>query len=401
MNPRVNLSAMMCVVIISLNAFSQDKSTEARQWVKIDDALMYSLVTATDRNQNVIRGLLKGMKGDSIYLYINKGLNSFDLKNIVSVSLEYNRKGRPGAVTGALSGMYLGSLLVLTSRHNSAKYLLYDGTSELVLYELLFLALGGGIGYLVDLGSEEGKKVFYFSEDEVGRDKQIAELEDFLTNYSRRGLLHLNFSLSQVNTTLGNLQNTHGDALYYFGYNYHGNEITSFNLLRKISLTIELSEKFEYGIALAWFGEPPVYYYKYYYAVSNPFSNTVTQTYEGIGYYALVNYRPLKFIIPDNIDILIGAGAGIGNVDYSYRSEIVTETYSGSISEVQESKIDKPLFSALFSLEIRFYIYPNLHVALQSDYIYMPQKMSAIPSLDLEKKNLGNFGFGFGFGINF
>jgi hypothetical protein len=41
------------------------------------------------------------------------------------------------AISGAFLGLYIGSLIFLISKNQSAKYLEYDGTLEIALYELL------------------------------------------------------------------------------------------------------------------------------------------------------------------------------------------------------------------------------------------------------------------------
>ena len=259
------------------------------------------------------------------------------------------------------------------------------------------------IGYLIDRSSTGGQEVFYFNYDEEGISNEINKLKKFLTNDDSAKKFHLSIHLSQVNTRYSEIQdnsiNTYDGYYYPYGYAVH-----NFNLLRKLSSTYEFVNKLEIGIALSWFGEPSFYMstYEYRYDPYESTSTNVTQSYDGLGYYLLVNYKPLKNILSDNFDIILGCGIGFGKVDLNYRSETTTQNYpSEPVKQINETIIDETLFSSLFSGEIKYYIYPELSLSLQADYVYLPEKMPAIPAFGYEERNLGNFSFGLGLGVNF
>lgn len=392
---------MLLIISLPMIVYSQDKLRDSEPWIRVDNDLMYNIVVATDKNQKITKGLLYGMKGDSIYLTLNNKMISFDLKDLITLSIENRRTRNLGTVSGALSGMYLGSLLFLTSKNQSAKYIEYEGSGRVALYELLFVTVGGGIGYLIDRGSKDGQEIFYFDKDKEGVDKEIKNLRKFLTNSSTPGKLHLSISLSQVNTRYSEVK----DKIEKNYYNYNYSNIHSFNLLRKLSLTYDLFDNFELGVALSWFGEPLLSYNNYDYYYDTTYVNirsTISQTYDGLGYYFIINYKPLKNIIPDNLDLIIGAGIGVGKVDYNLKYETITDIYpSEPITKLEESRIDKIMLSSLFCGEVKYFIYPELSISLQADYIYLPENMPAIPTLGLKERNLGNFSFGLGLGANF
>ena len=399
---------VLLIILLSTMAYSQDKLPDNEQWIIIDKDLMYNIVIATDVNQKITKGLLYGMKGDTVYLSLKNEMIKLNLRDLLTLSIEDRRTSNRGFVYGTLGGMYFGTLLLLTSKDQPAKYLEYedDEAGVLALYELLLAAVGGGIGYLIDRNSGDEQEIFYFNQDEDGVDKEIKILEDFLTNSSSAGKMKINFHLSQVNTRLSEIQDITDDNYYWNGY-YNSNyyQLHNFNMLRKLSLTYEVFEKLEIGVALDWYGEPSFYYNKTDYIYDTLYTyttNTISQSFDGMGYYVVVNYKPLRNIIPEYFDILIGAGAGIGKVDFIYRAETVTENYeSGTRVVTDESIIDEVLFSSIIMCEIKYFIYSDLNLSIQADYIYLPEKMPAIPVFGIEERNLGNFSFGLGIGFNF
>ena len=393
---------------LSTLAYSQDKSADNDQWIIIDKDLMYNIVIATDLNQKITKGLLYGMKGDTVYLSLKNETIKLNLRNLLTLSIEDRRTSNRGFVYGTIGGMYLGTLLFLTSKDQPARYLEYnyEKLGILALYELLFAAVGGGLGYLIDRNSGGEQEVFYFNQDEEGIDTEIKALENFLTNNSIPRKMKINFHFSQVNTRLSEIQDNTDDNYYLNGY-YNSNyyQVHNFNMLRKLSLTYEVFEKLEIGFALNWFGEPLFSYKKtdYYGTVYTYTSNNISQSFDGMGYYVVINYKPLRNLIPEYFDILVGAGAGIGIVDFIYRSETVTKNYVSGTTRVvnDESILDEVLFSSIIMCEIKYFIYPDLNLSIQADYIYLPEKMPAIPVFGIEERSLGNFSLGLGIGINF
>ena len=63
---------VLLIMHLSTLAYSQEKSPDNEQWIIIDKDLMYNIVIATDVNQKITKGLLYGMKGDTVYLSFEK-----------------------------------------------------------------------------------------------------------------------------------------------------------------------------------------------------------------------------------------------------------------------------------------------------------------------------------------
>jgi hypothetical protein len=394
---------VLLIVHLSTLAYSQDKSSESEQWITIDKDVMYNIVIATGINQQITKGLLYGMKGDSIYLSLRNETIKLNLRDLLSLSIEKRASGDLGLLSGTIGGMYLGSLALLTSKNTSAKYLDYEDGYILALYELGFAVVGGGIGYLIDRKSADQQKIFYFNRDDSGIIKEIKRLKDYLTNSSTSRKVKVNFYLSQVNTRFSEVQNNSNDSYYWNGnYNMNYSELHNFNMLRKLSLTYEAFEQLEIGLALNWFGEPPFYHYQYKYLSDSTVSKTILQYYDGLGYYLVLNFRPFRNNIPDYFDLLVGGGVGFGKVDYHFKNEaVINKPSSKSIVVTNERIIDEALFSSIIMCEMKYFVYPELSVSIQADYIYLPEKMPAIPEFGMKERNLGNFSYGLGFGFNF
>lgn len=393
MENRILYSFILLVFLLSKTIFSQEALDESEQWLKIDNDLMFSLVIVADKDQNVTKGLLYGIKGDSLYISTRYEMISLNFNNLQTVSIE-NRKGNYHATAlGALSGMYFGTTLFLTAKEQPAKYLEYDEIVSLAFIELLFASIGGGVGYLIDISEGFDQEVFYFNQAENGIDSEIKKLIVFLTNSSESKKIKVNFHFSQVKTRLSEIQDNSDQVS--FSQNYQSN----FNMLRKISVTYEFFENLEIGLTFSWYGEPDFYLYKYGYPYR---TNNTSQSYDGMGYYVIANYKPLKNMLKDNFEIMFGAGIGVGKIDFNFKAVTVTHNYPPAPAfEINEININKIVFSFLLNAEIKYYIYSGLSVSIQADYIYIPGKMPAILEYELDERSLGNFSFGMGMGINF
>lgn len=355
--------------------------------------LLYNLVTVVNVDGNVSRGFLVGLKADTLILFKDEQNIEFPIQELVTVTIKTQRDNLKGLAIGGILGMYLGNLAFFQAENQPTAYWLGGDEGGKALASILLGFVGGGIGYLIDIGTENDTEEFNFSEDEQELIKELERLKAFLKgNQLVESKFHLNVQMSQVNTRYSEIQRDE-DYLYYNGYD----EVTSFNLLRKIQLTYLILEDLEVGGAISWFGEPSIFWHSYFGGDS---SVTVTQTYEGVGYYAVVAYHPFHSTFSKTFSWTIGGGLGIGIVDYEFQKENMGG-YPENTQETTTARIDSNFFSVLLYTQFDLYIFEELSIGLAADYIVLPEKMCAIPELNLVERNLGNFSFGLSIGLHF
>ena len=157
-------------------------------------------------------------------------------------------------------------------------------------------------------------------------------------------------------------------------------------------------EDLEVGGAISWFGEPSIFWHSYFGGGTNV---TVTQMYDGVGYYALTVYHPFASTFSKLISWSIGAGIGMGSVDYYFEEMRTVGSYPEITEEETSKRIDKTVFSALINTQFDLFLIKQLSIGLMADYVFVPGEMPAIPNTDISERSLGNFSFGFALGFHF
>lgn len=402
MNKAVSVIFFVLIALQTEMILAQEKKDPSDKWLKIDDKLINHIVTVTDKNMKVVKGLLTGIKGDSIYLNNRNQIVGLSLKSILSLSIESKSSNYFATVAGAFSGMYLGTVLFLTSGNHPAKYLEYDGPGVLALYELLFATVGGGVGYLIDQGIKQDLETFYFEGDNDEVEKEINKFKNFVAGESEYKKIKLSINFAQVETRKSELPENPNN---YYNYFYDFRDIHSFNMIRNLSITYNAFDNFDFGIAVNWFGEPTFFYYRYTYEQNQSTSSTINQEYEGKGLYLVSKYLPFKNILPDIFEFSIGTGVGFGEVDFRLsRNKTISNYFQEPFSEetINETKnINKTLFGYLLTGELLVKLYPSLSLSLYGDYIHLPETMPAIPEFNLKERNLGNLSYGLGIVFSF
>lgn len=402
MNKAVSVIFFVLITLQTEMILAQEKKDPSDKWLKIDGKLINHIITVTDKNMKVVKGLLTGIKGDSLYLNNRNQIVGLSLKSILSLSIESKSSNYFATVAGAFSGMYLGTVLFLTSGNHPAKYLEYDGPGVLALYELLFATVGGGVGYLIDQGIKKDLETFYFEGDNDEVEKEINKFKNFVAGESDYKKIKLSINFAQVETRKSELPENPNN---YYNYFYDFRDTHSFNMIRNLSISYNAFDNFDFGIAVNWFGEPTFSYYGYTYEQNQSTSSTINQEYEGKGLYLVSKYLPFKNILPDIFEFSIGTGVGFGEVDFRLsRNKTISNYYQEPFSEetINETKnINKTLFSYLLTGELLVKLYPSLSLSLYGDYIHLPETMPAIPEFNLKERNLGNLSYGLGIVFSF
>jgi len=357
--------------------------------------LLYNLVTVVNVDGNVSRGFLVGLKADTLILFKDEQNIEFPIKELLTVTIEIERDNLKGLAIGSILGVYLGNLAFYQTEDQPTAYWQGEDEGVIALVSVLCAFVGGGIGYIIDIGTENDTEEFNFGGDEQEQIKELERLKAFLKGDQLvESKFHLNVQMSQVNTRYSEIQRDENYPSYY----YDEDKVTSFNLLRKIQLTYFILEDLEVGGAISWFGEPSIFW-QY---IEYDSSITVTQTYEGVGYYAVVAYHPFRSIFTKTFSWIIGGGIGFGNVDYEFQKEKEKwGEYPENTKETTTARIVSNFFSVLLYTQFDLYLFDELSIGLAADYIVLPEKMYAIPELNLVERNLGNFSFGLSIGLHF
>jgi len=391
---KINITLILSLFITLCNAgYSQESGNSnisSQNLEIIDKDILYSLVNLQDKNGNFSQGFLIGLKSDTLVIHVKDQNRDIAINDLISISIETPGKGgMRGVAIGGILGTYLAYLAFWQTEDEPFAYWNNESAGFQALASLLGTLLGSGVGYLIDKSSEESTEIFDFRGIESNRIKEIQRLKKFLTGSKSPSKIHLNFQLAQVSTRLSELGNNNYD---YYSYR----DVTSFNLLRKLQLTYSIMDELEIGGAVSWFGEPSIRWNSYSNITNESLSGE--QNYEGTGLYGIAVYDPFRSLFPETISWKVGAGIGIGNVDY----ELTASMYSYPTQEdTLITRINKSLFSAIIYTQFDFYLYDMFSLGLVADYIYLPEEIPGIPELDLSSRNLGNFSFGFTLGLHF
>lgn len=347
-------------------------------------------------------GFLMEATDDSLALLTAKGKEWFGYSNLKSAILHGRRRPGKGLGYGILLGTY-GSVFVLgANRPDESEKFLNNNlgfTLGVALIALPGMAIGGGIGYLIDPGSQGEDIVFDFSGADPGRGNAPAQFRKALSP-SEEPKVHLSIYGGSVSLSSPELP----------GYSpYESN--SNFNWMRRIQITYSATEHLDAGIAILWFGEPPQR--GYWSSSSAPnvseYAN-MTRNFDALGYFAVVQFRPFSELLLRNMDILVGGGIGVASIhhqiDYTWsRSSYDTATFQSTYTIINGSQaVDERPLSGFLAGEANVHIYSGLSLGFSVDHVFGPaRRITGIPFAGVESRTLrlGNTSVGFGMGIHF
>jgi hypothetical protein len=391
--PRI-IYSLILIVIYCFCSYTQDLPTNSRGYansVTLDKDILYSRVTLLENNGKLFRGFLVGLKDDTLLIHSSEEIIYVPIIELSSISISIESQGGlKGLAIGGILGMYLGNLILWHSEFAPTAYWdNEDPEAKAIATILLFGFVGGGIGYLIDVGTAGGTEVFSFEGNEQEQLNEMYRLKKFLAGEKSQKSLHLSVQLSQVIT-----RHSYLPEETYFGYYNRG--VSSFNLLRRLQFTYSIFTDLDVGGAISWFGEPHINWYSYL----DGQSIEINQIYEGVGYYAVAAYYPFSSVFSNSISWVVGGGIGMGKVDIEFlRRE--TGGYPDYINDISTFSIHKNLFSALVYTEFNLYLYEEFSLGITADYVYLPEELPGIPELDFSEENLGNYSFGLTIGLHF
>jgi hypothetical protein len=397
MKKNIFIIVLIQIVTICIPSFTQDSIITkplTEGLVTANKNLLYNLVTVVSVDGDVSRGFLVGTKADTLILFKDEQNAEFPVRKLLTVTINTQGNNLRGLLIGGILGMYLGNLAFFQVENQPTAYWRGESEGWKAIASILMAFVGGGVGYLIDISTQNDTEEFTFSGDKKDQIKELDRLRAFLKGEQLiESKVHLGIQMSQVNTRYSEFRADENDP-YYYGYD----EVTSFNLLRKIQLTYQIQEDLEIGGAISWFGEPSIFWYSNFGGGTNVM---VTQTYDGVGYYAVAVYHPFASIFSELISWSIGAGIGMGNIDYHFEQMRTVGSYPEITEEETTKRIDKTVFSALLNTQFDLYLIKELSIGLMADYVFVPGEMPAIPNTDIRERSPGNFSFGFALGFHF
>ncbi len=394
MKKNIFIIVLIQIVTICVPSYTQDSIITkplTEGLVTANKNLLYNLVTVVSVDGDVSRGFLVGTKADTLILFKDEQNAEFPVRKLLTVTINTQGNNLRGLLIGGILGMYLGNLAFFQVENQPTAYWRGESEGWKAIASILMAFVGGGVGYLIDISTQDNTEEFTFSGDKEDQIKELDRLKAFLKGEQlMESKVHLGVQMSQVNTRYSEIQGDENNS-YYYGYD----EVTSFNLLRKIQLTYQIQEDLEIGGAISWFGEPSIFWY------SNFGGGSVTQTYDGVGYYAVAVYHPFALTFSKQISWSIGAGIGMGSVDFSFEEMSTVGSYPAITEEETSKRINKTVFSALVNTQFDLYLIKELSIGLMADYVFVTGEMPAILNTDISERSLGNFSFGLALGFHF
>jgi hypothetical protein len=397
MKKNIFIIVLIQIVTICVPSYTQDSIITkplTKGLVTANKNLLYNLVTVVNVEGDVSRGFLVGLRADTLILYKDEQNDEFSVQNLQAVTINTKGNDSRGLLIGGILGMYLGNLAFFQVENQPTAYWRGESEGWKAIASILMAFVGGGVGYLIDISTQDDTEEFTFSGDKEDQMKELNRLTAFIKGKQlMESKVHLGVQMSQVNTRYSEIHEDEKNP-YYYGYD----EVTSFNLLRKIQLTYQIQEDLEIGGVISWFGEPSIFWYSNFGGGTNV---TVTQTYDGVGYYAVAVYHPLASIFSKQISWGIGAGIGLSNVDFSFEEMRTVGSYPEITEEKISKRINKTVFSALVNTQFDLYLIKELSIGLMADYVFVTGEMPAILNTDISERSLGNFSFGLALGFHF
>ncbi|MDP1675253.1 MAG: hypothetical protein Q8L88_00185, partial [Bacteroidota bacterium] len=268
--------------------------------------------------------ILIGIDDDTLVLSSVKQTEKIPISDLSKVIILPRNQTENYFLAGALAGTYAATLFFGQTDQQPSGFLTEDFSKgvAVMLTTALGVGVGGGIGGLISAGSNNDL-VLDFNRIESEKRAARMKLYDLLSNESKFRKIHFSVQGGHVYARVSEefKKNTGHDNSY--GFVGRGSE---FNLLRKMQLTYSVEPDIEVGAAIQWSSEPSVSEYSFtsnytYDSIYNQYnyssSSTVyEQSFQVTGYYGIGKYKPFYSKLPRLIDIAVGGGIGIANIEY-------------------------------------------------------------------------------------
>lgn len=395
-----------CIAVLLFNCgmlFSQEETIPATM-----DLLFNRIQVQCKSGQSHI-GLLAGIMDRGLVLRREKQDKIIPYRELKHVVIEGNKSGGAYIPAGMILGLYLGNIAAHRTQDTPPFHMERVGALGLILWNTVFAAAGGGLGYMIGTLVEKEKKEFDFTGEEKKRLKQWERLQNFVTGIERNKPKKIHLTVQGGYISTWNVD--HYRALleksgYYVSEFIQASSgdmkvATKFSLLRKVQLTFSPNSKSEFGLAMCFLSEPSISGSNY---KKNP-SRYSVQSIDIKSYFAVAAYHPFSSRKLGTFDWSIGVGLGMADFNFDFFTSPHWYTQSdSSLERIDDFHLSKKLLSGVVFTELKVDIQKGLSLGIMADYVYIPKvgipefRGAEIPARNL---NLGNASFGFLAGFHF
>lgn len=381
---------------------------------------------------------------DSLVLYTND-YKYIAKKDVGKIIIHAKKESGKGFATGSILGIYAmnywlgtangqpGGFLwdgIYGNSYRTSSYYYSETPLAIVGIALLGVAIGGGVGYLLDLGHDANSEMIYLFGGSVQlQEEQWAKAQEAIEHGTRKGKFHVNIAgglifpnvsnayRDQLTAAGYNTNNSYG-SYYYDSYNSGSNFAayqrlqgsSDFNWLRSISASYSVTDNMQFGLCYALLGEPSFVYTNNPNVI--PLSNSqsarnfiVGQRLDGRVYYATAAYIR-SFGKKEDFELALTGGIGFANIRFDLNSEytLYDSLSNTSTNQIDNISIHQSYLSAMASASLSYYLYDSFSLGLKASYFYAGNAVArAIPNVFLNEQNLvfGNADIGFTIGMHF
>jgi hypothetical protein len=369
------------------------------------------------------------------YKYIAK-------KDIGKIIFHAKKESGNGFAIGSIFGMYIMNYWLGTANNQPGGFLwdrMYgsryaDNTSYytetpfgILGTAALGIAIGGGIGYIVDANRESNSEMtFLFGGSPQLQEEQWDKAKEVIEHKMRKPKFHLSISGGNVFSSVagsyydqlkdaGYNTSSYNDYYYYSPSNTGSNfsqfqnlqGASDFNWLRSISLSYTVADHIRAGLLYAVLSEPSFALYKTIYLNSGngtSQTNRAGQRLEAKGYYVTAGYEQ-RFGTNDNFEFTFTGGIGLANIRFDLNGESYFDSSYKTINDQTDNiSIRRSNISAMISGSVSYYLYESFSMGIIANYFFAGSETArAMPValLNEQKLNFGNADIGFVLGLHF
>ena len=386
---------------------------------------------------------------DSLVIYTND-FKYIAKKDVGKILLHPKKESGKGFTIGSIVGIYAMNYWLGTANGQPGAFLWNEpyggkynnasntsGALEVVGIGILGVAVGGGLGYLLDLGRESNSETVYiFGGTPEMQEEEWVKVADVLDHKSVHGKLHFVVSGGLVSDPVshsyfdqlsasGYDMNSFNNTFFSSGIIFFSNGSTSntigtnlaayqklqtpsdFNWLRTVTLTYSVTDEIEVGLCYALLGQPSTINTKQIETRDSSITTNSTafvgQRLDGKGYYATCGYYKY-FGKNEELELTLTGGLGMANISFDLNGQYDFSSFSLGFNSVQQDNVSirKTNFSAMISAGLTYYLYDAFSIGLKANYFYVGKSSArGMPFVFIQDQDLNFSTADIGFTIGF